>query len=1063
MELYFSSVLNGNEYFIELDPSLTPAQEKCNDKTFYLNLTVPYVELPIPSISLEGPATENMICGDGNITISNTLDSTDYSYHWTASPYSDDLDTFLSTINTYQVIIPIAYAQLGDFNVTCKVTSLLYNTSATDSIVVVITSESFLVVDFSTSTDIIVSKSDTIFIKGLVSGACGINIQSNQTETYKWEYISSNALNFDSILLNSPDPSALLILPNTLESSMDYSFKLTATLVGTSTTGFGEINIHVKPSDLIISFSKNSGTISKTQDLTVKASVIDPDSTSPEIIYDWSCFEDSELCKNSTMGELEFKGDTDTLVIPKDSLRDGALYMFLLTANLTNKQGNQSVEFYVDGLAQGELFIQLTEDNNLQNIFLNGIAAGMTVSMYTWNINPSISAKIETKYSFFSIPKKYLSPATDYNISLTVASSSGNPLTSYIIYHMPAAPDCLTPAIDFLTTDWQIAVTKCTSDSLSLTYEFGCNSSSNLTLWFTDKMYENSAKILIPQICDYVFAKVCNGFSCKIAGDNPPSGNKVIGDVISDFNNDLLNNIYIPNVFLYYSYLLSTQDQWNQVISKIDNYFRSENPNKGFRNTFNSLLNSMMLKNNLITPASADITIKLIEYIISTYKLVLTSNQMVEITTCLGKLVSFLDFSKLSQMIKDSIKSYYETVLPGSEPLIQNSDISVYASRTLAESLSSQNINGGKNSLEIPNNVQLDANTICDTEYIVYPSNNTEVKFEVSFYTSGTYTDSKIQMAQQQSTQLNSGTVYATVGGDFSSGKSYECAYLETDGTWMTTGCKIAESADGKTKMGLEHQSTFKVYEVSSTGSCPLIIACAWILIALFGIIAFHITDKNQEEDYKTANKYATYAFTSICIRQANGRRVSSIIYLFSIHIIFICFVGVLMLRTGNPKKSTDKKYGVFSGENIIPGIIGWILTQILAIPIYYYTFNKYVSMKSALIAKYTALSISILGFIGIIAMTAVYCKEFSFYWVVNYFIFLPFQIIIEIIFAAIVWRRQKSWTASISNKVSPEIEELNKSRRGEDINTFKKGTQSQAIVDEKGLNSSSVDISNIN
>ncbi|OMJ68670.1 hypothetical protein SteCoe_33828 [Stentor coeruleus] len=476
----------------------------------------------------------------------------------------------------------------------------------------------------------------------------------------------------------------------------------------------------------------------------------------------------------------------------------------------------------------------------------------------------------------------------------------------------------------------------------------------------------------------------------------------------------------------------------------------------------------MVFKNNLITPASADITIKLIEYIISTYKPVLTSSQTLEITACLGKLTGFLDFSKLSQMIKDVVNSYFETVLPGSEPLIQNSDISVYASRTLAESLSSQNINVGKNSLEIPNNAQLDANTICDTEFIVYPSNNTEVKFEVSFYISGTYTDSKLEMGQQQSTQLNSGIVYATVGGDFSSGKSYKCAYLGTDGNWMTTGCKVAESADGKTKMGLEHQSTFKVYEVSSTGSCgmgagPLIIACAWAVIAIFGVIAFHIIDKNQEEEYKTANKYATYAFTSICIRQANGRRVSSIIYLFSIHIIFICLIGVLILGTGNPKKSTDKKYGVFSGENIIPGIVGWILTQILAIPIYYYTLNKYVPMKRALIAKYTALSISTLGFVGIIAMTAVFCKEFSFYWVVNYFIFLPFQIIIEIIFAAIVWKRQKSCTASISDKVAPEIEELNKSRRGKDFNTFKKRTQSQASVAEKGPNSSSVDISNIN
>lgn len=68
--------------------------------------------------------------------------------------------------------------------------------------------------------------------------------------------------------------------------------------------------------------------------------------------------------------------------------------------------------------------------------------------------------------------------------------------------------------------------------------------------------------------------------------------------------------------------------------------------------------------------------------------------------------------------------------------------------------------------------------------------------------------------------------------------------------------------------------------------------------------------------------------------------------------------IGLLLLASENLQESSDKEYGAFSGKNAISGIAGWIITQFLAMHIYYYTFNKYLSIRKALIAKYTVLII---------------------------------------------------------------------------------------------------------
>ncbi|OMJ65735.1 hypothetical protein SteCoe_37705 [Stentor coeruleus] len=1064
MNLKFSSVLNGNEYIIELDSSLTPVVENCNYEINLLNTTIPSIELPIPLLSLDGPSVYNMLCGEKSINITNLLDSPGYTYYWTVTPSNGELKEYLNSVSTNKIVIPNFLIEEGVLNITCKVMILQYNTSATDTIKIITSKSEYLEVAFNTPNKIFIPRNKAIFIKGFINFICG----QSGLATYNWEYLSLNSLDFKSILSNNPEPNGLLIPQNILEIYKEYSFKLTITIASSFISGSNIIVIKTIPSDLLIEINKTSGIISKTQDLIIKAKVVDPDFASAEIKYEWNCLEINEMCKSSTLENLTFIGENDTIVVQKDSLRNGAYYSFNVIARSIIKQNTASVRFYVDDLAQGELNIQSKNSDLNENIIFLGNIMGMIETNFSWNIEPAIISNIKKEYSFISIPKTDLKADTIYNFSLTATPTSGNSLTSYILITQPSPPKCSTPIAKFLSTNWLITVNSCTSDSYSLTYEFGCFIDNNSTLWLTSESYLNEDYILIPNICHIIFAKVCNGLSCTVVSGNKPDGNITNDNIISDFNMDILNGIKTPNAILYYSYLLTTQDQWSQLMDKMNTFYRSQTQYKSLANILISSLNSMILKSNLITSSSADTIYKFTKYTLLKYKSVLTSNHLKEIFTFLNKLGRILDFNSLSEIVKNTTELYLENSFPGSEPLIINSELLVYAARTTAEFFTSLNIQIYHNFLEIPKNMQLEVYNIYNIVYTIYPPTNGNIIFDINFYTSGTYLDYKLDTTSLKSVNLDSQAIYATIEGNFTVNKNYECKYLKSSKKWVTNGCKVVKISNGAIKIKLKHQSTFIIDEIPPNKTCgiglgPILTSCVWLLITFFAGIVFNIIDKNQENDHQQISKYSICSFTSIFIHQDKGKRTWAIIYLCSENMVFICLIGVLMTIFTTPQEITTDDIENLSIDYIKPGILAWGITQIVAFPIYYCIFNKCLPVKIVKFAKYTALSLVIVCIVGIILMTIFYCKQYTYFWVIDYLMFLPLQMIIEVFFAIIVWKRQNIIANHQKNKVAPEVVGLNKPRGNEEnINFIRILTKSHSSPLDLVPNSSFSVVSNI-
>ncbi|OMJ70773.1 hypothetical protein SteCoe_31168 [Stentor coeruleus] len=333
--------------------------------------------------------------------------------------------------------------------------------------------------------------------------------------------------------------------------------------------------------------------------------------------------------------------------------------------------------------------------------------------------------------------------------------------------------------------------------------------------------------------------------------------------------------------------------------------------------------------------------------------------------------------------------------------------------------------------LKIPKSIIINSDSIYDIEYLIYPLVNNEVKFEVNFCISGTYINNNLNLVTQNNTELDTETIYATIQGEFSNNKKYECAYLLPDQTWSTNGCIIFDLINKKITMALSHQSTFKVYEISSSysgviGIGPIITTCVLLIITILLIIAFYIIDKNINDEAEHKNKYIVYPIANLFIRQSNGKRISSVMYLFFTYIVMLCLIGLISQIFKSPIDDNYSKYKIFTISDIYSGVIGWILTQLFSIPIYFFLFNDKVSLKCIKIVRIIAIIISFLCVISIIIMTVFYCRQFTFCWIINFFIFMPLQLLLETIFAYFMWKIRKSQIPESPLKVKPEAENLN-------------------------------------
>lgn len=149
-----------------------------------------------------------------------------------------------------------------------------------------------------------------------------------------------------------------------------------------------------------------------------------------------------------------------------------------------------------------------------------------------------------------------------------------------------------------------------------------------------------------------------------------PDGVKIYEDVLSDFFSDIAFNIQAPNAAIFYSSMITTENDWQNIFMKILAFFKSLTLTKGTANVLITCLDSMMLPIKIISQDSANSVLDFTEYIISSYSNMLTTSQLSAISAVIAKLLGAIDIDTLSPIIKSVMSIYYQRALPGDSPMI---------------------------------------------------------------------------------------------------------------------------------------------------------------------------------------------------------------------------------------------------------------------------------------------------------------------------------------------------------------------------------------------------------
>jgi hypothetical protein len=206
------------------------------------------------------------------------------------------------------------------------------------------------------------------------------------------------------------------------------------------------------------------------------------------------------------------------------------------------------------------------------------------------------------------------------------------------------------------------------------------------------------------------------------------------------------------------------------------------------------------------------------------------------------------------------------------------------------------------------------------------------------------------------------------------------------------------------------------------------------VLIIFCLILAGVFTVKDlRTKDFPKLNLFVlNYPYSSMFYHQPYFRRTILILQTLGNFLVLFCLIGVLEVYFNSPEEKTTDNYGDYFESSIYSGATAWGITQGFIIPFFLYNcvIDKSrvgLAIQGIVWAICTAASI-----VGIIYMTAVYCNEFTFYWIINILIFTPIQIVLDTLYALAV-----RFIICKSNHESDISDKTGKSRKKKENNIF--------------------------
>lgn len=940
-----SIILNSNSTLhpiIELlsfNQSLVSNAKPCTvfQKYISTNILIIY-PLPVPKIHIIVPLNISIPCINNDIKLFTKYQSADYVYKWRIKNIVDDsnLITDEDKLNSSEVIISKNILKVGFYKVTLKITSIIFETESMQSSIMNIDDNTTLNVDINVGNSVKITAESYLFIQASVSSMCGIEGEV----LYSWEYISSEPLNFTSILRSSNDPSILVFNPFTFSPQKTYKFIVLATL-NSSSKGMGtkELEIEVLSESLNLELSRSSGLIGLNEDFIISAKISDSNTQIPNITFSWVCIQNSSPCLDNYGNRLIKTPENQDLIIKKQYMTNGFIYKFTCTAKSDQRSISKDVEIQVNSRVKGTVNI-----GPIENPY--DISNPLTIipqieipddGVFIWTIDPTVkNNSILLNQSYIQIPSYTFQENTDYKITLSVSGQSFIQISSYIIIETRHLPICdnLTSALS--SNKFLLKANNCYSENSQLTYQFGFTDKKNNIYWKTSNIFSPAIMLYPQESTQKAIVKVCDNFGCRDYKTNLEKSFRILSESPSLLE-ELNNRDTIPDTIIHY---LDNTDKetFDMIIEIFYDYFAIDLISKSLFNIFLACLSSITKQSHLLNTSQASKLINFIINQINSYHNLLDKNDLKQILLYLGRVSEFISLSKMIEIAKLLGLNYTNNLLPGDE-IYYMGNLTFYKLRNQGREYDDLHKVFEDLKIEIMPGDYLSASSVYDICLIIFWTS--DIVFSLDIYKSGTYAKGVFK-AQDLEIMNLSDTNYISLtlkNPNILLSDYYECFYLENN-NWQSNGCRITHAEAGKLDIFIEKGSNFKLAKVISWKNKPVIIfTIGTILILTFILsIIFAIIDRKREDEF-TAYKYIQiFSISSLFIKQRPMIRSFTIIELGTISLSLLAFIGILEYTTNLPNYTKLENH-----ISLLNGFISLCLTQFISLPLSIIRINAFI------------------------------------------------------------------------------------------------------------------------
>lgn len=933
-------------------------------------------KIPTPDSSINAPDTFSLSCSARSLLISAAVTSSNLTYQWSATVTSANkaLEAKISEITSNILKLVPSDLYLTTLKVTLKVTNSVFLTSSKSSKSIIISSQDTLQVLFNTGNAISIKSSQPLSISA-EAAPCSSNMAN--TIKYTWTYASSSILDFNSILQSSSRKNAILLPSNTLESGSTYTFTLSVT--DGTLSGTGNVIVTVISSSLEITLSRSNGQASSTRDLSINSIVVDPDNQSAQINYAWSCYEATEICKDSSGYYLIGTNTLKSLLIPAEKLKPASTYIFTLTATTSDKTGSKTIEIYINSTITQEIQIDLISGKARHDIsyyIIPKITASESAE-FVWILTSSTSESIITSsYSYFEIPAFTLEAGELYQISL-VLTDGGNIMntTTVLACNAPAVCDGISLT---LTGDvWTINMDQCIdgdNEDYPLVYQYSIVDNEGDEYWATLPVYNSQVDIKIFRGYTKIIGKVCDSLGdCNSYSTDIGSGRRQLG-LITDFDNDITNPDNTPFAIIAYLKLLQNAEEFLHIYDTFYAFFSAETFDTYTIDLFISCVQAIY---SVKEYATVEIIIKTTEFIsavVESYNATLTYAQVSKIIQVSSEFASEID-PNTGKMLLDTMSKFSITDQAPTTSIILNNEIHYIRCRLHGKDIKSFKAQNGKFKIKMPSDLDIHDLDVYEIYYFQYLFNGFDLS-QLKLYRSGTYENSTLSLQSPAGISLNfASPVTILLLNPSSDLNKVQCTGYN-DMNWTTKFCEIADDTILLYSPGI-------IAIRSSEQDNLLRKICIYSLYGIFllgcviCVLLFLYDRKETEEISKKKGILLLIPISSLMVKQAKHWR-------FLVMGQILATEAILMALTGGFIQYFHKSIS-FTLTGLLKLLIPLAITQIFSMFIFNVNFSYLKQGKVYYYSLSISLFFTLASTIAILIFSFSADLNISFYWLITY------------------------------------------------------------------------------